>query len=181
MLLLFLRKPLLVPSQTGSSERTTAGQLSYSKRSIVQGQQSCCHPLTHYPAPGAQPAHVHIKHHSFLDTRFLHSLLTGPRCCPSIYMTHRPHFSMRAHFHFWCRHHQSPEDPSDLLLQPKLEHGIEMAHSNHYRSLYTSVSMEKGTKHLGELAVQEIWCQYTKCKSLWPIWPKPWHTADCQK
>ena len=84
VLLPFLWKPLLVPSWTGSFQRLTAVQLSYGKRHITPGQQSYCHPLTHCWAPGTQPAHVHIKHHSFLDTRFLHSLLTGLYRCPSL-------------------------------------------------------------------------------------------------
>lgn len=138
VLLPFLCKPLLVPSRRGSSKRATAVQLSYGKRSIIQGQRSYCHPLTRYQAPGMQPAHIHTKHHSFLDTGFLHSLLTGPCCYPSTYITHHPHFSMRACFHIWRRQHQSPEDPSDLLLQPKLEHGIEVVDPNHSRSLCTT-------------------------------------------
>lgn len=84
VLLSFLWKHPLVPSWTGSFQRATAVQLSYGKRSSIQGQQSHCHPLTHCRAPDTQPAHIHVKCHSFLDTRILHSPLTGPYCCPSL-------------------------------------------------------------------------------------------------
>lgn len=52
-------------------------------------------------------------HVSSLDTKFLHFFLTGPLMLSlSSYITHCPHFSIRAHFHFSHRHHQCPENPS---------------------------------------------------------------------
>lgn len=52
-------------------------------------------------------------HLSSLDTKFLHFFLTGPLMLSlSSYITHCPHFSIRAHFHFSHRHHQCPENPS---------------------------------------------------------------------
>lgn len=112
VLLPFLWKPLLVPSRTGSLQRATVVQLSYGKRSIIQGQQSYCQPLTSCQDPGTQPAHIHIKHHSFLDTGFLHSLLTGPYCCPSLPI------SLIAHIFPWGHISISDAGTSNVLRIP---------------------------------------------------------------
>lgn len=63
-----------------------------------------------------KPAHVHPKHLSSLEAKFLHFLLTGLLMLfLSSSITHCPHFSIRAHLHFSNRHQQCPENSSFVI------------------------------------------------------------------